>query len=133
MPIKNLGVAQKCTMCYDRLKMGEEPACSKACPTDSIQFGTYESMLAAAKKRVAELHAQGQTEARLYAANDEDDVCVCGYIFLLLDSTEVYSLPPDPRVPTADLPAMAKTLAKAVGTMGVSVSSAFVLGKGGKK
>ena len=120
-------------MCYDRLKMGEEPACSKACPTDSIQFGTYESMLAAAKKRVAELHAQGQTEARLYGANDEDGVGGTGSIFLLLDSPEVYGLPPDPRVPTADLPAMAKTLAKAVGTMGVAVAAAFVMGKGGKK
>ncbi len=39
MPIKNLGVAQKCTMCYDRLKIGEQPACAKTCPTDSIQFG----------------------------------------------------------------------------------------------
>ena len=28
MPIKNLGVAQKCTMCYDRLKIGEQPACA---------------------------------------------------------------------------------------------------------
>src|SRR5699024_11735438 len=100
---------------------------------DSIQFGTYESMLAAAKKRVAELHAQGQTEARLYGANDEDGVGGTGSIFLLLDSPEVYGLPPDPRVPTADLPAMAKTLAKAVGTMGVAVAAAFVMGKGGKK
>ena len=35
------GTAQKCTLCYDRLQGGLEPACSKACPTDSIVFGTY--------------------------------------------------------------------------------------------
>src|SRR2546426_3859521 len=28
------GTAQKCTLCYDRLKVGLEPACSKACPTE---------------------------------------------------------------------------------------------------
>lgn len=132
MPIKNIGVAQKCTMCYDRLKVGEQPACSKTCPTESIQFGTYENMLAAAQERVAELHRQGQTEARLYGANNEDGVGGTGSIFLLLDSPEVYGLPPDPRVPTADLPAMAKTFAKAVGAMGVAVAASFLVGRGGK-
>src|SRR5699024_2331958 len=71
----------KCTMCYDRLKLGEQPACSKTCPTESIQFGTYENMLAAAQERVAELHRQGQTEARLYGANNEDGVGGTGSIF----------------------------------------------------
>ncbi|MGT2478388.1 4Fe-4S dicluster domain-containing protein [Methylobacterium oryzae CBMB20] len=33
------GKAHKCTLCYDRLKGGLEPACAKACPTNSIQFG----------------------------------------------------------------------------------------------
>ena len=33
------GKAHKCTLCYDRLKDGLEPACAKSCPTDSIQFG----------------------------------------------------------------------------------------------
>ena len=33
------GIAQKCTLCYDRAKDGLEPACAKACPTESIQFG----------------------------------------------------------------------------------------------
>src|ERR671924_580462 len=33
------GVARKCTLCYDRLQGGMEPACAKACPTDSIQCG----------------------------------------------------------------------------------------------
>lgn len=128
MPIKNVGVAQKCTMCYDRLKVGEEPACAKTCPTESIQFGPYETMLAAAQERVHQLHAQGLTEARLYGANADDGVGGTGSIFLLLDSPEVYGLPPDPRVPTADLPAMARTAAKAVGAMALAVGAAFVVG-----
>ncbi|OHO53914.1 ferredoxin [Corynebacterium sp. HMSC035E02] len=128
MPIKNLGVAQKCTMCYDRLKIGEQPACAKTCPTDSIQFGPYEEMLAAAKERVRVLHEQGLTEARLYGANSQDGVGGTGSIFLLLDSPEVYGLPPDPRVPTADLPQMYKTAVKAIGGMALAVAGAFMLG-----
>lgn len=128
MPIKNLGVAQKCTMCYDRLKIGEQPACAKTCPTDSIQFGPYEEMLAAARERVRVLHEQGLTEARLYGANSQDGVGGTGSIFLLLDSPEVYGLPPDPRVPTADLPQMYKTAVKAIGGMALAVAGAFMMG-----
>ncbi len=128
MPIKNLGVAQKCTMCYDRLKVGEQPACAKTCPTTSIKFGPYETMLADAEARVAELHAQGLTEARLYGANQGDGVGGTGSIFLLLDSPEVYGLPPDPRVPTEDLPMMFKTAVKAVAGMAGVMAGAFLLG-----
>jgi len=101
--IPNVGVAQKCTLCYDRLKDDQVPACAQTCPTTSIKFGTHERMLATAKERLAQLHAQGMTEARLYGANDHDGVGGTGSIFLLLDEPEVYGLPPDPRVPTADL------------------------------
>ena len=39
------GRAAKCTLCYDRLEDGLEPACAKACPTDSIQFGPYDELV----------------------------------------------------------------------------------------
>lgn len=127
-PIKNIGVAQKCTMCFDRQAVGEGPACAKTCPTTSIKYGAYDEMLAAAQTRVAELHAQGMTEARLYGANSEDGVGGTGSIFLLLDAPEVYGLPPDPQVPTANLPAMAKrATAAAAGLIG-AVAGAFLIG-----
>ena len=66
------------------------------------------ALLADARERVARLHAQGRTEARLYGANEHDGVGGTGSVFLLLDEPEVYGLPPDPRVGTADLPAMFK-------------------------
>ncbi|NLE80988.1 MAG: 4Fe-4S dicluster domain-containing protein, partial [Rhodococcus sp.] len=34
-----VGIAQKCTLCYDRLTDGQTPSCAQACPTESIQFG----------------------------------------------------------------------------------------------
>ncbi|MEV0350715.1 4Fe-4S dicluster domain-containing protein [Nonomuraea sp. NPDC050680] len=100
------GRAWKCTMCYDRQLGGLEPACAKACPTDSIQFGPLDELRERAEERVERLHADGQTEARLYGESPDDGVGGAGAFFLLLDEPEVYGLPPDPVVTTRDLPAM---------------------------
>lgn len=86
------GVAQKCTMCYDRLQGGMEPACAKACPTDSIQFGTLEELRATARQRVSDLQEQGVTQARLYG-DDESIYGGLNAFFLLMDEPERYSLP----------------------------------------
>ena len=59
------GRAQKCTLCYDRLSGGLEPACAKACPTDSIQFGELDELRERAQQRVDALQAAGETGARL--------------------------------------------------------------------
>src|SRR5438045_5750780 len=53
------GTAQKRTLCYDRLKVGLEPACSKACPTDSIQFGATSALRTPADDRVGQLNSRG--------------------------------------------------------------------------
>lgn len=102
----NVGVAQKCTLCYDRIGAGLTPACAQTCPTTSITFGNHADMVAMARARLAQLHAEGQTEARLYGANPDDGVGGTGSVFLLMDAPEVYGLPPEPRVTTADLPDM---------------------------
>jgi len=62
--------AHKCTLCYDRLKDGFEPACAKACPTDSIQFGEVEQLKAHARERLGMLHERGVKEAQLYGVDD---------------------------------------------------------------
>ncbi|MBB3051400.1 formate dehydrogenase iron-sulfur subunit [Prauserella isguenensis] len=100
------GRAWKCTMCYDRLGDGLEPACAKACPTDSIQFGPLDELRERARERVATLHDRGITEARLYGEDPNDGVGGDGAFFLLLDEPEVYGLPPDPVVPTRDAGSM---------------------------
>jgi formate dehydrogenase iron-sulfur subunit len=105
---KNVGIAQKCTLCYDRLSAGNTPACAQACPTQSIQFGDVDELRERAKTRMEQLHAQGVTDARLYGADPGDGIGGAGAIFLLLDEPEVYGLPPDPVVTTKDLPAMWK-------------------------
>jgi len=89
-------VAQKCTLCYDRLQGGMEPACAKACPTDSIQFGPYDELREVAARRVAALHERGVERAYLYGANDapEDELAGgLGAFFLLTEPPESYGLP----------------------------------------
>jgi formate dehydrogenase iron-sulfur subunit len=85
-------VAQKCTLCYDRLQGGMEPACAKACPTQSIQFGPVIELRQQAQKRLDTLHAQGVPEARLYGA-DESVYGGLNAFFLLMDEPEAYRLP----------------------------------------
>jgi formate dehydrogenase iron-sulfur subunit len=89
---KERGVAQKCTLCYDRLQGGLEPACAKACPTQSIQFGPVIELREKAQQRVDALHAQGVEEARLYGA-DEQVYGGLNAFFLLMDEPETYQLP----------------------------------------
>ncbi|WP_243719308.1 4Fe-4S dicluster domain-containing protein [Actinomadura sp. 7K534] len=100
---KGDGRAWKCTMCYDRLGGGLEPACAKACPTDSIQYGPLDELRERAALRVEQLHDLGVEDARLYGEDPGDGVGGDGAFFLLLDEPEVYGLPPDPVVTTRDL------------------------------
>jgi formate dehydrogenase iron-sulfur subunit len=107
----------KCTLCYDRLEVGQEPACAKACPTDSIQFGELEVLRERAGRRVEQLHEAGVDEARLYGHDPTDGVGGDGAFFLLLDEPEVYGLPPDPIVTTRDLASMWRHVGVAAGAL----------------
>jgi formate dehydrogenase iron-sulfur subunit len=95
------GRAWKCTLCYDRQKDHMEPACAKACPTDSILFGDLAELRAKAAERVAQLHERGVPEAYLYGADAASQPGTEGLnaFFLLVDRPEVYNLPPEPVAP----------------------------------
>jgi formate dehydrogenase iron-sulfur subunit len=119
------GRAWKCTLCYDRLGAGMEPACAKACPTESIQFGPLDELRDRAAARVAQLQAVGVADARLYGEDPGDGVGGDGAFFLLLDEPEVYGLPPDPVVTTRDLPAMWRQVGAAAATLAAGTAAAF--------
>jgi formate dehydrogenase iron-sulfur subunit len=123
---KDDGRVFKCTLCYDRLGAGMEPACAKACPTKSIQFGPLDELRERAQQRVDALHAEGVTEARLYGHDPDDGVGGDGAFFLLLDEPEVYGLPPDPVVTTRDLPSMWRHVAVAAAGLVATGIAAFV-------
>lgn len=92
--------AHKCTLCYDRLKGGLEPACAKACPTDSIQFGAVDTLKAAARERLGLLHERGVGEAQLYGVDDNILDGGLNSFFLLLDEPAIYNLPENPQRPS---------------------------------
>jgi len=119
------GRAWKCTMCYDRLRGGLEPACAKACPTQSIQFGPLDELRERAAQRLDDLHDAGVAQARLYGHDPGDGVGGDGAFFLLLDEPEVYGLPPDPVVPTRDLTESWKYAGMAAGVLVAAALSAF--------
>src|SRR5215216_5725230 len=119
-------VARKCTLCYDRLQGGMEPACAKACPTDSIQFGPLDELRDRADRRVEELKGRGHDDARLYGHDTDDGVGGFGAFFLLLDEPEVYGLPPDPVVPTRHLRRNWLAAAAAAAALAAGVAASFV-------
>src|SRR5258707_11637327 len=91
------GRAWKCTMCYDRLRDGYEPACSQACPTDSIQFGPLDELRATAAARLTELHDAGEQGARLYGHDPDDGIGGAGGVFPLPAGPGAHAPPPAPR------------------------------------
>ena len=125
---KDDGRVFKCTLCYDRLGVGQEPACAKACPTDSIQFGPLDELRERADRRLAQLHEAGVTEARLYGRDPDDGVGGDGAFFLLLDEPDVYGLPPDPVVTTRDLKSMWRLAGLAACSLAAAVAAAFAGG-----
>jgi len=122
------GGMHKCTLCYDRLQDGMEPACAKACPTDSIQFGPLDELVERARQRCGDLVEAGVSEARLYLADENDGIGGAGAFFLLLDEPEVYGLPPQPVVPTKNLRTIWGATAVAAGALAVGVAAAFLGG-----
>jgi formate dehydrogenase iron-sulfur subunit len=119
------GKAHKCTLCYDRLKGGLEPACAKACPTDSIQFGEVADLQQRARERVEHLHRLGVDDAYLYGTPDAPGATGglqhLNAFFLLTESPETYNLP---TAPTRPAERVAPSLLSGVAAMaGLAVSA----------
>jgi formate dehydrogenase iron-sulfur subunit len=93
------GHAHKCTLCYDRQKDDMVPACAKACPTASIQFGPVVELRERARERVEQLHSQGDRSAYLYGADAIGDYAPLNAFFLLQDHPNEYNLPEAPPQP----------------------------------
>ncbi|MGH2749012.1 MAG: 4Fe-4S dicluster domain-containing protein [Actinomycetota bacterium] len=125
------GRAWKCTMCYDRLQDGMEPACAKACPTDSIQFGDLDELKEKAGARVSELHERGVDAAYLYGADADSQPGTDGLnaFFLLVDEPEVYNLPPDPVAPSKTAAGAWSSLALAALGMLAAAAGAVLFGR----
>ncbi len=90
----------KCTLCVDRVSVGLEPACIKACPTNCLTFGSKDVLLQKAESRVKQLKANGFSEAAIY---DPPGVSGTGVVTILAfgNNPEAYGLPRNPSIPLA--------------------------------
>lgn len=123
------GGAFKCTMCYDRMRGEQQPACAQACPTDSIQFGPLDELRTRAAARADDLVAAGVPGVQLYGADPDSGVGGNGAFFLLLDDPEVYGLPPDPVTPTRNLGQIWRAAGAAALGLAAAVTAAFAGGR----
>jgi len=100
------GIAKmdKCTFCttpgLDRIAEGWEPACVKTCPTNALEYGDRNELVAEGKKRVQALKAKGYSNAYFYGDKELDGLHV---MYVLDDSPEVYGLPADPQISAATI------------------------------
>ncbi|MBV9546339.1 MAG: 4Fe-4S dicluster domain-containing protein [Chloroflexi bacterium] len=123
------GHAHKCTLCYDRLKGGLEPACAKSCPTNSIQFGPLDELHTRAAARVEDLRQRGVDSAYLYgvdgAPGSTGGIGDLHAFFLLTDRPEVYNLPKAPSLPSRRVvPGLLRGLA-AMAAIGLTTAALF--------
>lgn len=102
----------KCHLCHDRIAAGLSPACAKACPTQALQFGNRNDLIAkatAAKKK-------------LYGV---DDLLGLGVVYALEGPPEQYGLPAKPEIPTSIF--LWKDVIKPLGILGFWGSIGAVL------
>ena len=129
------GRAWKCTLCYDRLQADLTPACAKACPTDSIQFGDVDELRSRAASRVAELEARGVAGARLYGESADAQPGTGGLnaFFLLTDEPEVYNLPPEPVAPSTRAGRAWRSVMASGAALGLAAAVAVLSGGGRRR
>jgi formate dehydrogenase iron-sulfur subunit len=90
--------AYKCTLCSDRLAVGEGPACQKACPTQAIVFGPKDDMRKWADIRITDLKSRGYDNAGLYDPPGVGGTHVM-YVLQHADQPQLYAgLPKDPHI-----------------------------------
>src|SRR5690625_2314492 len=96
----------KCDFCQDRVTNGELPACVQTCPTNALEFDTWESAVEKAHERVAQLKDRFP-EANVYGDKEMDGT---HYIYVLTEKPETFGLPVQPE--TNDLVGFRKDVLK---------------------
>ncbi len=113
--------AYKCTLCSDRVAVGQEPACVKACPTGAIMFGTKQAMKDQAAERIVDLKERGFEKAGLYDPAGVGGTHVM-YVLHHADKPSLYNnLPDDPRI--SPMVRFWKGVAKPLALVGIALTA----------
>ncbi|MGQ4274556.1 formate dehydrogenase subunit beta [Terrihabitans sp. B22-R8] len=115
--------AYKCTLCSDRVSVGQAPACAKACPTGAIVFGTKKDMLDYAEGRITDLKSRGFANAGIYDPPGVGGTHVM-YVLHHNDRPQLYAnLPLNPKIsPVVEL---WKGITKYAGMGAVAAAACF--------
>lgn len=117
--------SKKCTLCSDRVAVGQGPACAKACPTQAIVFGTKEDMITHAEDRIEDLKSRGYENAGLYDPQGVGGTHVM-YVLHHADKPSLYSgLPDEPKI--SPVVQGWKGKAKSVGLAAIGLAAAGTL------
>jgi len=117
--------AYKCTLCSDRVALGQGPACAKACPTQAIAFGTKDDMKKHAEERITDLKSRGYKNAGLYDPEGVGGTHVM-YVLHHADKPGIYNdLPDNPRIPP--IVQTWKGATKSVGVVAMGLAAAAVV------
>jgi formate dehydrogenase iron-sulfur subunit len=115
--------AYKCTLCSDRVAVGQGPACAKACPTHAIVFGTKEEMTKHAQERITDLKSRGYENAGLYDPPGVGGTHVM-YVLHHADQPQIYAdLPKNPRI--SPIVQLWKGVTKYAGLTAIAAFAAF--------
>ncbi|OCP16027.1 MULTISPECIES: formate dehydrogenase subunit beta [unclassified Ensifer] len=124
--------AYKCTLCSDRVAMGQGPACAKACPTQAIVFGTKDDMKKHADERIADLKSRGYANAGLYDPPGVGGTHVM-YVLHHNDKPHIYAdLPDDPKISAVIEVWKGVTKYTGLAAMGLAAAGAILHGLFGK-
>lgn len=111
----------KCTLCSDRVGVGQEPACVKTCPTGAIVFGTKTDMILHAEERIVDLKSRGFEKAGLYDPPGVGGTHVM-YVLHHADQPGLYhGLPDDPHI--SPLVSLWKGFAKPLAVAGMALAA----------
>jgi len=111
----------KCTLCSDRVAVGLEPACVKACPTGAIMFGSKTDMQDWAGERVVDLKSRGFENAGLYDPPGVSGTHVM-YVLHHADKPSIYAgLPDKPHI--SSLVGLWKGIVKPLSLMGIAFAA----------
>lgn len=120
--------AYKCTLCSDRVAVGQGPACAKACPTQAIVFGTKTEMKAHAEERIADLKSRGYENAGLYDPQGVGGTHVM-YVLHHADKPHIYSgLPDNPAI--SPVVTAWKGMTKSAGLVAMGLAAAATIAHG---
>ncbi|WJF91968.1 formate dehydrogenase subunit beta [Paraburkholderia bonniea] len=113
--------AYKCTLCSDRVAVGQEPACVKTCPTGAIVFGTKEDMKQHASERIEDLKERGFAHAGLYDPAGVGGTHVM-YVLHHADQPTLYhGLPANPKI--SPMVRLWKGLSKPLAVAGIALAA----------